>query len=301
MSGKLLVRLIFRAMILTLILFLFDACSEKQDSLLEPYRDKPLEGATFTTLWDFDYPRETTELKVWTYEFPISIGSSDKIRSPGTKSVHFDYKKGGGRAEIFTDYNYLGVGEGSIVYMGWSDLYVNAPLTKYTVFQWRDQNRNIPGCPVIQFVMAGSYESFGGSLGTVNGIVVIIKEALAAQGIILSNLKINVWYDFVIGMKYSKNGDGYFKVWAGEAGKLDYKNPVFVYNGPTMYSERDLGTMTEPCGYDASWGDCFNEPQLRMGGCYMWGEDADFESYKGPLRINIGEDGKTAFLKVMPR
>lgn len=256
--------------------------------------DTPLTGATYINTWDVLYDADLGLTKAVAGTGSVTENTTDYLRSAGTKSLHF--VSNGVRCEVHTKFNYLGVEEGDIVYLGWSDYYVTLPINQYTTFQFRDQDQNITGCPSIQFGIAGSYWD----LGTVNGLIVRLKEGAAGRAAIIPNMSTGKWYDIVVAIKYKKDGTGFFKIWAGEAGTLNYDNVTYSYTGATMYSLEDMGTPTEPCDYDYEV-DYFNSPHLRIGGCYQWGTVAPFESYKGPLRINVGEDSKTAFLKVIPR
>ncbi|HYD02966.1 MAG TPA: heparin lyase I family protein [Alphaproteobacteria bacterium] len=278
----------------------------------------PIAGATFTTLWSgMDWITLNSDTYIRQYgggqnNSLITIGSTDYLRSPGTQSVKYYHDGNANRVELHSRMNYLGVKEGTTVYMGWSDYYTILPIHNYTVFQWRDQDKRsnsssgYTGCPIIGFDMvyrySGHFNSSGGT--TIKGIIVRIKEGRApgGKGTIIENIQANQWYDYVVAIKYSKGSDGYFNVWAGPSGTLDHTDqPVYSYTGPTMYSLSDLNTSTAPCSYDGGMEDHFNSPQLRMGGAYQWGTKAVFESYKGPLRININETGEIAFAKVMPR
>lgn len=259
---------------------------------------------TFTTFWNDDYSSlwkaGTTEM-YWAFKDQDLTFKTDVLRSGVGKSLRYYYPENPtrDRVELHTSKNYLGVKEGDTVYFGWSDYYKILPIHDYTVFQWREQDEGYTGCPSIQFAMSSSYWD----LNNVNGITVQIKEGVAGRGVILPNLKTGVWYDFVVAMKYAKDGTGFFKVWAAEAGSLKYEQVAYSYTGATMYSASDLTKNTKPCDYSATWGDRFNSPQLRMGGAYMWSTKKVFESYKGPLRIDVNpkETGMDAFKKVVPR
>ena len=265
----------------------------------------PTASTTFTTLWkNNDYTAlwkaGTTEM-YWAFKDQDIEFTTEVVRSTGSQSLRYRYSEYAtkDRAELHSSKNYLGVKEGDIVYFGWSDYYKILPIHDYTIFQWREQDQGYVGCPSIQFCITASYWD----LGNVNGITVKIKEGSAGRGVIVKSIKTGVWYDFVVAMKYAKDQTGFFKVWAAEAGQLNFNQVTYSYQGPTMYNLDDLSKNTRPCGYDKAWGDRFNSPQLRMGGAYMWDIKKNFESFKGPLRIDVNpkETSFEAFKKVMPR
>lgn len=203
--------------------------------------------------------------------------------------VHFT--SSGKRAELHGTRNFLGVGEGDVAYFGWTERYDAAPKHQYTTFQWRDQDNPYTGCCVMQFNMASSY----GGLGTVNGLIARIKEGYTGQGKIVPNLQTGVTYKFVVGIYFSKGSDGWFTAWAGE--NIDYDNPVYEFHGATMYSFADMGTDIEPCDSPDVDHDIWNSPQLRFG-IYQWRTVGYVDKWMGALKINVGEQGETAFNKV---
>lgn len=270
--------------------------------------DIPLDGATATSIWEGDdwwflhnvggiYENGLVTVPP-AYIHP---GDAGMIRSPGTKSCHYYYPADMefDRAEIHSDYPIMEqVYEDSVMYLGWSDYFVHVSMGYGKgILQFRTADRNvIAGCADISLTI-GSYSEGVTNLGLVNGIMVNILDGKQEVGAVVRDLKENVWYDFVIGVKFSKGSDGYFTIWAGEAGTLDYENPTYSYIGNTMFNLEQIvagwncGMITDQC----------HTPQLRFG-IYQWKPPRTlFESYKGPVRINLSEEGKTAFLKVIPR
>lgn len=289
---------------------IYDTSYVNLDTCLCVNDDAPLEGATATSIWEGDdwwflhnvggiYENGLVTIP----PAYIRPGETGVIRSPGTKSCHYYYPGNlmgdFDRAEIHSDYPIMNqVYVDSIMYLGWSDYFVHVTIGGYMgVLQLRTADRNVlEGCPDISLTI-GRYSEGITNLGLVNGIMVNILDGKKEVGAVIRDLKEGVWYDFVIGVKFSKGDDGYFKIWAGEAGTLDYENPTYSYNGNTVFNLQQIQAGWN-CGmtYDRC-----HTPQLRWG-IYQWKPPRTlFESYKGPVRINLSEEGKTAFLKVVPR
>lgn len=268
--------------------------------------DIPLDGATATTIWnnnDWQFLCNQTGANILVKPPAyIEPGSIDQLRSKGTNSCHFFFPASMtdfDRAEIHSDYPIMGnVIEGSVMYLGWSDYYVHVSTDAgMTILQLRTADRNvIAGCPDISLTIGSVSEGIT-NLGIVNGIIVNMLDGKQENGAVIRNLRKHIWYDFVIGVKFSKENDGYFTIWAGEEGTLNYENPTYSYSGNTMFNLEQIEDGWN-CGMTE---DQCHTPQLRWGIYQFRTPRTLFESYKGPVRINLNEEGKTAFLKVIPR
>jgi hypothetical protein len=282
-----------------------------------PTGDIPLPGATFTTLWNDNkwyselrtYPGQPGIVAQGTINFP----DYGRLRSANTASIHMILPGGMARDkrdEMQTNYHYLNTQIGDIVAVGVSFYYVDFTCNlqrPMTIVQFRNIDQNVDGCvdDDIEIVHTSLDRP---QIGTVNGVIVNILAGTGVKdvGIVYTNLQKNKWYDVVFIIKYAKDNTGYFKIWWGEPGTLNYNTPNYSYTGKTVHSPADFGTADAPCsGTPTNLGDIFNTPQLRFLGSYQWGPSSIltdyFENYVGPLRINIGENSKTAFLRVIPR
>ena len=227
----------------------------------------------------------------------VHFGITDQIRFPGTHSVmmHTDaniyatcnQNNSVERAEINlgADWRRPGrAGEGNTVWMGWSEIWTDVDESHTaTILQFRSNcGTGSPACEVYmqpnrQLLLRTRQIPVYKSLGT-------IKE--------------NVWYDWIVEIKYSKTNTGYIKVWVYEAGDSDnysYSDPptAQILNNPTMLS-------TDEC------------PHLRWG-VYRWEsgdkmpsairvEDRLMTKYIGPARWKFGNDlGAAGFDAVKPR
>lgn len=274
--------------------------------IVQTSQNTPTSGATFTTLWDTltptIIPGESIKYAGILYgamvgNTTITLGDTGQIRSTGSKSVHY-VSNSAVRSEIFSIKNFLGTKEGDVVYFGWSDYFSTLPMyNEYTVFQWRDVDEGTYAGPNSELVMSKSYWD----LGTFNGIRLCVRNCRGYRGVVLPNVQANTWYDFVVARKYTKDNTGYMIVWAGPKGTLNYSSPAVSFYGQTMNTASDFGTDYMNSSPEDTAGDHYHQTQLRIGGAYQYSSAQTFESYKGPLRMNVGEEGQGAFNKVVPR
>jgi len=190
------------------------------------------------------------------------------------------------RAEIssYANYRNLGVKEGETVWMGWSEMWTDIDESHTaTVLQFRSNCGS--GSPAVEIYMQP------------NRYLTLRTRQQARFAKNFLQVQTNVWYDFVVEIKYSKGTQGYIRLWVHEADKpggLDYQNPAAeILNNPTMLA-RD------------------NCPHIRWG-VYRWqsgdkkpnqiaSKDRMMVKYIGPTRIKLGNNLKANGLEaVMPR
>ncbi|MEM9717781.1 MAG: heparin lyase I family protein [Bacteroidota bacterium] len=224
----------------------------------------------------------------------VNFGVTSQQRYPGTRSVEFwtnsNYEErcnqnhSAERAEMHSNepYRGLGVREGQHVWVGFSDMYTAVDYShSATLLQFR--NNCGSGSPSTEIKIKP-------------GGMMLLQTPGKKTDII--KLEENVWYDWVIEIKYSKRGDGFVKIWAWNtrntaSENYDYNKPTIEYRGRTM---RD--------------GD--NCPHIRWG-VYRWASgdkkpnqipenDRFFVKYLGPVRFKLGRDlGAAGFRAVVPR
>ena len=224
----------------------------------------------------------------------VVFGVNSQQRYPGTNSVEFwtnsnfeercNQNFSAERAEMHSNgpYRGLGVQEGQHVWLGFSDMYTEVDYShSATLLQFR--NNCGSGSPSTEIKIKP-------------GGMMLLQTPGKKTDIV--KLEENVWYDWVIEIKYSKSGNGFVKIWVWDTRKTavsdyDFNKPVLEYKGRTM---RD--------------GD--NCPHLRWG-VYRWAsgdkkpnqippEDRFFIRYLGPVRIKLGKDlGNAGFRAVVPR
>ena len=166
----------------------------------------------------------------------VTFGSTEERRYPGSFSVkHWtnanleetcNQNFTAERAEIsaYDKYRALGVREGQTFWMGWSEKWTELDMSHVTTcLQFRSNCG--PGSPAAQINM-------------LPGAKLQLKTRTQGQRTVdIGTVKEDVWYDFVVEIKYSKGNDGYFKVWRKEVGtnqSFNYANPVAQLNTPTM-------------------------------------------------------------------
>ena len=231
----------------------------------------------------------------------VNFGVNSHQRWPGANSVKFwthsafeercNQNFTAERAEISANGSYrgLGVREGQTLWFGFSDLYTDIDFShSATLMQFRNNCES--GSPSTQIVLSRTRTAPGKEPGR---LYISTPQGKKYFG---EAIQENVWYDWVIEIKYSKRNDGYMKIWRARVGsnqRLSYNSPMLVYNGNTMKS-----------------GD--NCPHIRWG-VYRWesgdkkpwqiaARDHMMVKYLGPVRIKLGNNlGAEGFNSVIPR
>jgi len=228
----------------------------------------------------------------------IHFGVTDVVRYLGTRSVmlHTDanihavcnQNNSVERAEINLSQTYWGkpgrAGEGNTVWMGWSELWPDIDESHTTtILQFRSNCGT--GSPACQINMKPNRQ-----LQLRTRQIPVYKS--------LGTIKENVWYDWIVEIKYSKTNTGYVKVWIYEAGDSD----TYSYDDTPTAQILNNPTMLQDDG-------C---PHLRWG-VYRWesgdkmpseipAQDRLMTKYIGPARWKFGNDlGTEGFEAVKPR
>ncbi|MEM6631495.1 MAG: heparin lyase I family protein [Bacteroidota bacterium] len=230
----------------------------------------------------------------------LTFGVDSHQRWPGVNSVEFwtnsnfeetcNQNFSAERSEMHANSTYrgLGISEGQTVWFGFSDMYTDLDFNhSATLMQFR--NNCGSGSPSTEIVLSRARTAPGGERGRLYLVTPTGRHYFGEA------IKENVWYDWVIEIKYSKGSDGYFKIWRAEVGSnqtLSYNNPMLVVNGNTMK------------GSD-------NCPHFRWG-VYRW-ESADLKpssisqadrmmvKYLSQVNLRIGSNlGANGFNSVAP-
>ena len=227
----------------------------------------------------------------------VHFGVTDQVRYPGTHSVmmftdaniHATCNQNNSveRAEINAGSDWRRPGraeEGNTVWMGWSEIWTDIDESHTTtILQFRSNYGT--GSPACQINLRPNRQ-----LQLRTRQIPVYKS--------LGTLEENVWYDWIVEIKYSKTNSGYIKVWLYEAGDTEnysYSDPptAQILNNPTMLTD-------DAC------------PHLRWG-VYRWEsgdkmpsdirpEDRLMTKYIGPARWKYGNDlGAVGFDAVKPR
>jgi len=227
----------------------------------------------------------------------LHIGVTDQVRFSGTHSVmmytdaniyatcnqNFSVE----RCEIWVSEDWRASGraqEGNTVWMGWSEKWTDIDESHWaTILQFRSNCGS--GSPATEIYLKPNR-------------VLQLSTRQDPVHKIIGTLQEDVWYDWIVEIKYSKGYDGYIKVWwyqAGNPENYSYSDPpaAQILNNPTMLS-------TDGC------------PHLRWG-VYRW-ESGDLTpsqilpadrmavKYVGPTRWKYGNNlGATGFEAVKPR
>lgn len=227
----------------------------------------------------------------------IHFGVTDQVRFPGTHSVMLftdasiyapcNKNYSVDRAEIHVNADWRRPGraeEGNTVWMGWSELWTDIDESHTAdIIQFRSNcGTGSPACEV--------YMQPDRHLLLRTRQIPVYKS--------LGTIKEDVWYDWIVEIKYSKTDSGFVKVWLYEAGDPDdysYSDPptAQILNNPTMLKD-------DGC------------PHLRWG-VYRWEsgdkmpsairpEDHLMTKYIGPSRWKYGNNlGAAGFDAVKPR
>ena len=237
----------------------------------------------------------------------ITFGITSHTRFPGTQSARFytnaafqevcNQNFSSERAEIHANEGYASLGvemgsPGSTVWVGWSEMYTHLDRShSATLFQFLS-GEGSPAVSINYYPKHGLVLRKSGFGDAQNpGIVVFSNEEFQE----------NVWYDFVVEMKYSFEEDGYVKVWAYKSGEKSpalyaYSDaPSAVINGPTLHN----GTTVVPPQADVPQRDQ-GPPRFRWG-VYRW-DSGDLKpseidpsewlmvKYLGPARVKVGDN-----------
>jgi len=227
----------------------------------------------------------------------VHIGVTDQLRYSGTHSVMMytdasiyatcNQNNSVERAELSVNDDWRATGraaEGQTVWMGWSEKWTDIDESHTaTILQFRSNCG--AGSPATQINMKPNRE-----------LELRTREDPVYKS--LGTIQEDVWYDWIVEIKYSKGYDGYIKVWIYEAGDSDnysYNDTPTgqILNNPTMLS-------TDGC------------PHLRWG-VYRWEsgdlmpsainvDDQMMVRYVGPARWKYGNNlGTAGFDAVKPR
>ena len=249
----------------------------------------------------------------------ITFGIDSHTRFPGTHSARFytnaafeelcNQNFSVERAEIHANETYASLGvelgsPGSTVWVGWSEMYTHLDRSHITtLFQFLSGE----GSPSISI---NYFPGYGVALrrsrfrrNGVPGVVIFSEEEFQE----------NVWYDFVVEMKYSYGDDGHVKVWAYKSGEksptsYSYNDiPRAIITGPTLHNGTTLVPAQE------------NVPQVDLGPPrFRWGvyrhDSGDLtpdqispdewlmEKFLGPARMKVGDNlGQAGFDAVKTR
>ena len=247
----------------------------------------------------------------------ISFGIDTHVRFPGTYSAMFytnsafeevcNQNFSAERAEIHANQSFEDLGvtlgsPGSTVWVGWSEMYTNI-------------DRGFPAT-IFQFLSGEGSPSVSINYYPESGVVLSRSKYEVQPGVTIfspEEFQENVWYDFVVEMKYSYGDDGYVKVWAYKAGDKSVANyrytdePKALIEGPTIHNGIDV----VPFQTDVPQKDQ-GPPRLRWG-VYRWRsadrkpedipeEDWLMVKYLGPARIKVGDNlAEQGFNTVRPR
>ena len=203
--------------------------------------------------------------------------------------------------EDVTTQGSLAVQEGSVVWFGWSEMWTELDRDhSTTIMQFRSNckngsprtslnirpNPNDPQNPMMNLSIGGF--DFQDPIG-------IVEE--------------NVWYDFVVEIKYSKQNDGYIRVWRSESQPnaastlTPSSTPSAEFNGyNTMWVDcqtRNTGTMYDYCPH-VRWG-VYRWQSGRKSSADVGQDNWHAVKYLNTARIYVGDDGATGFNAVVPR
>lgn len=225
----------------------------------------------------------------------VRFGVTKEQRFPGTHSVelwtnsNFEERCNQNftaeRAEIssYGKYRELGVKEGQTVWLGWSEKWTDIDESHVTtVIQFRSNCGS--GSPATQ-------------INLLPGRRLQVRTRQAARYKDIGRIKENVWYDFVVEIKYSKKNDGYIKIWMNEVetgASFSYNNPTAaILNNPTMLSR-------DGCPH-IRWGVYRHQSGDKKPG-QIAAKDRMVVKYLGPARIKLGNNLKERGLDaVRPR
>ena len=229
----------------------------------------------------------------------VSFGVSSHQRFAGVHSVEFwtnssfeeicNQNFSAERAEMFAEqaYRNLGGGEGQTVWLGWSEKYTDIDFGHWsTLMQFRSNCGS--GSPATEW---GLWPE-GKHGNSVRGQMFFVSRKGGRRKIPMI-LEENIWYDWVIQIKYSKGADGFVQMWRARAGEaLTFENPSYSYLGPTMFASD-------------------NCPHLRWG-VYRWEsgdkkpwqiqpQDRMMVKYISTVRLKVGNNlGIAGFRAVSP-
>ena len=247
----------------------------------------------------------------------ISFGIESHVRFPGTYSALFytnsafeevcNQNFSAERAEIHANESFQELGvtlgsPGSTVWVGWSEMYTEI-------------DRGFPAT-IFQFLSGEGSPSVSINYYPEAGVVLSRSKYEVQPGVTIfspEEFQENVWYDFIVEMKYSYEDDGYVKVWAYRAGDKSVENyryrdePKALIEGPTIHNGMDV----VPFQTDVAQKD--QGPTRLRWGVYRWRSadrkpedipEADWlmVKYLGPARIKVGDNlASQGFEAVKPR
>ena len=225
----------------------------------------------------------------------VRFGVTSQRRFPGTFSVEqwtnsnfeetCNQNYTAERAEIssYGDYRALGVREGATVWFGWSEIWTDLDESHTTTtMQFRSNCGS--GSPATQINM-------------LPGRRLQVRTRKIARYADVGVIKEDVWYDFVVEIKYSKGNDGYIKVWmweVGSNGSFSYNNPsAQILNNPTMLDG-------DNCPH-VRWGIYRHQSGDKRPG-QISANDRMVVKFTGPTKVHIGNNlGANGFDIVRPK
>ncbi len=194
---------------------------------------------------------------------------------------------------------------GTTIWLGWSEL--------YTDFDFSHKST------LLQFLQEEFANSVSSSINyhPEKGIYLGVGKAYHSL-LDRSELKENVWYDWIVEFRYSFHDTGpeagLVRIWvypADDPDRYTYTDlPKVSYTGATLPSSPSSPFKTKEFPRDSLF--LAIQPQLRMG-IYRWEsgskkpedmatDDQRFIKFLGPTRMEIGEDlGELGFEAVKPR
>ncbi len=225
----------------------------------------------------------------------VTFGTTEQVRFPNSHSIKFwtnsnieetcNQNFTAERAEISSDLNQdlLGLAEGSTVWFGWSEIWTELDESHITTLMQFRSNCD-EGSPATQLNIRPDR-------------MLQIKTLNNPQQQDIGIIREHVWYDFVLEIKYSKESDGYIKVWMQAAcsqTEFSYASPsAQILNSPTMFPTDDCPEIRWGI-YRHGSGDKIPEEILV--------QDRMMVKYMGPVKTLSGNNlGQTGFEQVRPR
>ncbi len=229
----------------------------------------------------------------------VTFGVTSERRFPGTNSAEFwtnsnfeetcNQNHSSERAEMssYADYRALGVREGATVWFGWSEKYTDLDESHTTTCMQIRSNCS-SGSPTTKI-----------NLNPGRKLVIKLRELPGFPGRVvdIGQIKEDVWYDFVVEVKYAKNNSGYIKVWMYEVGT----NSGFSYNNPTaQILNRATMAQGDNCPH-IRWG-LYRHQSGDKRPSQINPADRMMVKYVAPVKIHLGNNlGATGFEIVRPK
>ncbi len=247
------------------------------------------------------------------YGVELEFGDDSILpRSKGTKSLrHYvdcsqpsfqKNKLDRSEVHIRTTFEDMGIKEGSTFWLGWSEYYTQIDNDRVTtILQFRNQPPGISGGPVISLELNPTGSGTSYHVNVREGGPSKWKIPRQNKHTMKDSISLNTWYDFIVQIKYSRERDGYFRIWHKNAGKaMSLDNPDWVYTGPTMYQYPTGSTQPTPA---LRWGlyryNCKSQNIVKSCNA-LTNENRYMTKFLGPVRFWKGSNDK-GFTLVHPK